>query len=181
MTILVGLIGLMLVVDAVWLAGHVKEAPAHWRRASGPGFSVEFPGTPKPESRNIPVRGTNVVAHLLILDAAHKHSLGLLYADYPSVVDVSDATAVLNGAARGSANSVKGTLAGTVGTTVLSHPAIDYAIKVAARVENGRKTSALVIRGRSVLVDHRLYSLLVGTPKDDPADYRRFIASFRLG
>jgi hypothetical protein len=179
--VLVALIGLMIVFDAGWLVAHSDEKPLRWRRATGPGFSVTFPGAPRSESRNIPVRGTNVVAHLLILDARHKHSFGLLYADYPPVVDVSNAPAVLDGAAKGSASSVSGTLASTAPTTVLGQPAIDYVIRVKARVVKGRKVSALVIRGRSMLVDHRLYSLLVGTPNDEPADYRRFVASLRLG
>ena len=177
--ILAGVIALLLVIDIGAVVGH--EAPLKWRRVAGPGFSAEFPGQPKPDQRNVSVRGTNVAAHLLVLDSRGRHSFGLLYADYPTTVDVSNPPAVLDGAAKGSAASINGKLARSTPGTVLGHPSVDYVITVPARTTNGKKLGALVIRGRSVLHDHRLYSLLVGTPKDDPGDFRRFVTSFRLG
>ena len=177
--ILAVLIVSIVAFDLVALA--VDEKPQHWRRVAGPGFSAEFPGKPKPDKRTVAVRGTNVDAHLLVLDAAHRHSFGLLYADYPTTVDVSNPAAVLDGAAKGSANSINGTLARATPGTMLGHPSVDYLITVPERTVKGKKFSALVIRGRSILHDHRLYSLLVGTPNDEPPDFRRFVASFRLG
>lgn len=176
--ILAAVIGLILVLDVGALAAH--EPALKWRRVPGPGFSAEFPGAPKPDKRNVAVRGTNVEAHLLVLDSRDRHSFGLLYADYPTTVDVSNPPAVLDGAAKGSANSISGTLVRSTPGTVLGHPSVDYLITVPERTVKGKKYSALVIRGRSILHDHRLYSLLVGTPKDEPADFRRFVASFRL-
>jgi len=169
----------LLAVDVGALIAH--QAPLKWRRVPGPGFSAEFPGQPKPDQRNVSVRGTNVAAHLLVLDGRGRHSFGLLYADYPATVDVSNPPAVLVGAAKGSAASINGRLERSTPGTVLGHPSVDYVINVPERTTNGKKFGALVIRGRSILQDHRLYSLLVGTPKDDPRDYRRFVGSFRLG
>jgi hypothetical protein len=169
----------ILAFDLVALA--VDEKPQHWRRVPGPGFSAEFPGKPKPDKKTVAVRGTNVDAHLLVLDAHDRHSFGLLYADYPATVDVSNPPAVLDGAAKGSAKSINGTLVRATPGTVLGHPSVDYLIRVPERTVKGKKFSVLVIRGRSILHDHRLYSLLVGTPKDDPADFQRFVRSFRLG
>ncbi|MBV9255433.1 MAG: hypothetical protein JO054_14475 [Actinobacteria bacterium] len=168
----------MLVVDIIALAVH--EDPLQWRRVAGPGFSATFPGQPKPDLKNVSVHGTNVAAHLLVLDSRGRHSFGLLYADYPGNVDVSNPRAVLDGAAKGSAASINGKLTRTTAGTAVGQPSIDYLIAVPARTVKGKKFSALVIRGRSILRDHRLYSLLVGTPKDDPTDFRRFVASFRL-
>jgi hypothetical protein len=169
----------LLAVDVGALVAH--QTPLKWRRVSGQGFSAEFPGAPKPDERNVSVRGTNVAAHLLVLDARGRHSFGLLYADYPATVDVSNPPAVLDGAAKGSAASINGRLARSTPGTVLGHPSVDYVINVPERTVKGKKFGALVIRGRSILQDHRLYSLLVGTPKDDPGDFRRFVTSFRLG
>jgi len=78
----------LLAVDVGALAAH--QTPLKWRRVSGQGFSAEFPGAPKPDERNVSVRGTNVAAHLLVLDVRGRHSFGLLYADYPATVDVSN-------------------------------------------------------------------------------------------
>lgn len=177
--ILAVVLAVLLAVDLGALLAH--RSPLEWRRVAGPGFSAEFPGPPKPDQRNVSVRGANVAAHLLVLDARGRHSFGLLYADYPASIDVSNPAAVLDGAAKGSAGSIKGTLARATPGTALGHPSVDYLITVSERTVNGKKFGALVIRGRSILLDHRLYSLLVGTPKDDPTDFRRFVASFRLG
>lgn len=177
--ILAGVIALLFVLDVGALAGH--ESPLKWRRVAGPGFSAEFPGRPKPDERNVSVRGTNVAAHLLVLDSRDRRSFGLLYADYPGTVDVGNPPAVLDGAAKGSAASINGRLARVTPGTALGHPSVDYVITVPERTVKGKKFGALVIRGRSILHDHRLYSLLVGTPSDDPSDFRRFVTSFRLG
>ena len=177
--ILAAVLVVLLAFDVAALAAHTS--PLKWRRVSGPGFSAEFPGAPSPNARNVSVRGSNVAAHLLVLDARGRHSFGLLYADYPATIDVSNPPAVLDGAAKGSAASITGTLVRSTPGTALGHPSVDYLITVPERTVSGKKFGALVIRGRSILQDHRLYSLLVGTPKDDPADFRRFVASFRLG
>ncbi|HZQ87167.1 MAG TPA: hypothetical protein VFA83_20155 [Acidimicrobiales bacterium] len=168
----------ILAIDVGAVAAH--EDPLTWRRVAGPGFSATFPGPPKSDLKNVSVHGTNVAAHLLVLDSRHRHSFGLLYADYPGNVDVSNPRAVLDGAAKGSATSISGRLTSTTPGTAAGQPSVDYVITVPERTVNGKKFGALVIRGRSILAAHRLYSLLVGTPKDDPADFRRFVGSFRL-
>jgi len=162
----------MLALDGGWLVAHhhTTAAPVVWRPLRGPGFSVEFPGRPTHQTRPLAIRGSTVVAHLYTLDVDGSRSYGLLYADYPTTVDVSDAHSVLARAAEGSANSVQGNLSPTTFRTVLGQPAVDYVI----RVKN------LEIRGRSILQDHRLYSLLVGTPNAAGADFGRFTASLRL-
>jgi len=162
---------LVLALDVTWLAVHHTRHPApSWAQVTGPGFSVEFPGRPTPATRAVSIRNSPVAAHLLTLDAAHRVSYGLLYADYPNTVDVSDARSVLDGAAQGSARSVAGSLASTRFRTVVGHPAVDYVIRV----------KDIQIDGRTILVDHRLYSLLVGGPGTKVPTFARFTASFRL-
>ena len=129
-------------------------------------FSAEFPGTPKRDQQQVSAAGLDLVV-VLYATETDDESVMVGYTDYPVGMT---SEGVLDAAAQGSAQNVKGTITGKTDVTFLGHPAKDVTVT----------TDDALINERLFLVDNRMYTLL-GVAKDSrPASYDHLLETFKL-
>ena len=127
----------------------------------GDHFTVSMPGTPVKSSQPLSTAAGPV--ELIVLTVEKDDSAFLVgYTDYPAGMQLD-----LNGAARGSANNMKGQLADVKRVTYRGAPAVDFRVVKAGGSATGFQ--------RVFVVDGRLYELLAVVPGPDvkipPAEY----------
>lgn len=123
-------------------------------------FTAEFPAGPKREEEKATVAGVDVT---LIMYTTGDIAVG--YVNYPTTLVGS-----LDGAVKGAADNIKGTLKGRTDTTFMGHPATDIVIDSPDGIVHTR----LVLRGQ------RLYSLIGAGKSGPPAAYTRLVETFVL-
>jgi hypothetical protein len=123
-------------------------------------FTAEFPDSPKREEQTASVAGVDVK---LVTYSVGELAVG--YVNYPTSLAGS-----LDGAVKGAADNIDGTVQTRTDTTFMGHPATDVVIKAPEGIVHTR----LVLRGQ------RLYSL-IGAGKDGPPPaYARLVETFVL-
>ncbi|HJV09126.1 MAG TPA: hypothetical protein VJ653_05575 [Acidimicrobiales bacterium] len=123
-------------------------------------FTAEFPSGPKREVQTQTVAGVPVT---LIMYQTGDVVVG--YVNYPTSLSGS-----LDGAVKGAADNIKGTIMSRKDTTFMGHPATDVVIKAPEGIVHSR----MVLRGQ------RLYSLIGGGPSGPPPAYARLVETFVL-
>ncbi len=129
-------------------------------------WRAEFPSAPPREEQKTTASGID----LLIISYTHDtatESVVVGYIDYPKSALNSKS---LDGAAEGSASSVKGTVQSKTATSVMGHPAMDVVI----RSPDAMMYERLVLRGT------RLYTLIGVGESSRPASYDRLLETFFL-
>lgn len=129
-------------------------------------WRAEFPSAPLRQEQKTTASGID----LLIVSYTHEtasESVVVGYIDYPKTALNSKS---LDGAAEGSASSVKGTIQSKTATTFMGHPGMDVVIKSPDAMMYER----LVLRGT------RLYNLIGVGVSGRPASYDRLLETFFL-
>ncbi|MGI8807726.1 MAG: hypothetical protein ACR2KK_07790 [Acidimicrobiales bacterium] len=129
-------------------------------------WRAEFPSAPLREEEKMTASGLDLLIISYTTETAAE-SVVVGYIDYPKGVLQSKA---LDGAAEGSANSVKGTIQTKTATSFMGHPAMDVVIKSADAMMYER----MVLRGT------RLYTLIGVGATSRPASYDRLLETFFL-
>jgi len=157
-----------------------EDSPAAWKEfSSAEGrFAATFPGTPKQSKQPV----GEFTLNLFQLTSAFEYSV--VYADYPEWVNDSDpslAKKVLDNGLEGAVAEVHSKLLEVREVYLDKHPGREYV----ERMSDGR-----IMRGKTFLVGHRLYQLVITTPKEEgmPAEAVKFyqttaakyLGSFRL-
>jgi hypothetical protein len=125
-------------------------------------FTAEFPAAPKRDAQTITVAGVQVT---VVQYTTGNVAVG--YANYPASVSGS-----LDGAVKGAADNIKGTVQSRKDTTFMGHPTTDVVIKSPDGIAHGR----LILRGQ------RLYTLIGAGAPDAvvPPAYARLVETFVL-
>jgi hypothetical protein len=141
----------------------------------GQGFSIAMPGTPKRQVITAQTAAGPVPITAYISEGGEEgFSMSVL--TVPKGVKGD-----LDGAVKGAASSVKGTLKDSARTRYQGFPARDARIANAAD-ENGNKGTVFA---RVILAEGRVFQLQYVTAGADvkapPAAYRRFVSSLKIG
>lgn len=123
-------------------------------------FTAEFPGGPTREEQKATVAGVEVT---LVMYQVGELAVG--YVNYPPSLSGS-----LDGAVKGAADNIKGTVQSRTDTTFMGHPATDVVLKSPDGIVHTR----LVLRGQ------RLYSLIGAGKNGPPPAYARLVETFVL-
>ena len=129
-------------------------------------FTAEFPSAPLREEEKTTVSGLD----LLIVSFTTENgteSVVVGYTDYPKNLQMGK---VLDAAAQGSADNIKGTLQSKTSTTFMGHPTMDVVVK----------TPEAMVHERLILRGNRLYTLVGVGATGKPASYDRLVQTFVL-
>ena len=163
---------------ALVACGDDKEKAASAKPAAtlkGDGFSVEMPGKPERRVLTAPTAaGPLPITSYLSEDGEEGFSMSVLKLPKGARFD-------LEGAVRGAAANVKGTVKDNSKTSYEGFPARDARIANAAD-ENGNKGTVFA---RMILAEGRFFQLQFvkqgADVKSPPAAYERFLASLKIG
>lgn len=140
----------------------------------GDGFSVEMPGKPERRVLNAPTAaGPLPITSYITEDGEEGFSMSVLKLPKGARFD-------LDGAVRGAAANVKGTVKDTAKTSYQGFPARDARITNAADA-NGNKGTVFA---RMILAKGRFFQLQFvkeGDVRSPPAAYKRFVSSLKIG
>jgi hypothetical protein len=157
---------------------------AIWKefRSDEGGFLISFPGSPKAHVETSDAPGTRFELHIFSLTTTVEYSV--MYADYPDVINDSNATlakSVLDDGLHGAVAEMHSELLEVSAISLDGHP---------GRLYREKMPDGSILWGKTFLVGHRLYQIAVTTPKDETLSeevvrfYRttaeRVLNSFRL-
>jgi hypothetical protein len=123
-------------------------------------FTAEFPAGPKREVQRTTAAGVEIE-----FVTYQTGDLVVGFVEYPKSLSGS-----LDGAVKGAADNVKGTVQSRTDTMFMGHPATDVVIKAPEGIVHSR----LVLRG------NRLYTLIGAGPSGPPPAYARLVETFVL-
>lgn len=138
-------------------------------------FAVRFPSEPK-FSKTTKKTDVGVIDVNNYMAEIGGSAYAASYTDYPeSIIDLSDPEAILDGAAKGQADAVGGTLVESTRVEIDGHPGRATEVDVS-------EAKGVVWRSNTYLVGERLYQVVVVQPAaaDDRDRARRFFDSFML-
>ncbi len=149
---------------------------ATWSEYSSPEgeFSVLMPGTPTKQIRSVQTASGPLDAHMFLVEHGGVAYM-VAFSDYPTmVIQDRPSQLILDGARDGAVANANGKLLGESMVSLNGHQGRELDIE-----PMGGKVT---IRARIFLVDHRLYQVMVLTPKgkDFSGDVRKFLDSFSL-
>lgn len=168
-----------LLSPALVACGDDKEQDSASAKAAttlkGDGFSVEMPGKPERRVLSAPTpAGPVPITSYLTQDGEEGFSMSVLKIPKGARFD-------LDGAVRGAAANVKGTVGDNAKTSYEGFPARDARITNAAD-ENGNKGTVFA---RMILTEDRFFQLQFvkegADVKSPPAAYKRFVSSLKIG
>jgi hypothetical protein len=163
---------------------YVERNPANWKefKSQEGAFSIVFPGQPKTRIQPTEAPGITFTLHLIQLTTFAEYSV--MYADYPESISDRDpavAQGVLDDGLAGAVAEVHSKLLSVKEISIDGHSGRLYA----ERMPGGE-----VLRGKTFLVDNRLFQIAITTPKEEGVDaetvnfYKqtatKFLDSFRL-
>lgn len=162
----------LLAAAAVGLSVLTGCGSAEMQTVDGEGFTVSLPGKAERTTQTAPTPGGNV--NLVLYGVQDRNSYhGVSYADMPEGVTID-----LDGAVKGSAQAMKGTVASSKPSEVQGHKAVDATITGVQ--SNGIEGTAFIT---DVAVDNRLYtvmSIVKGKNADKPATHDEVRNSLRF-
>lgn len=134
------------------------------------GFRVDLPVEPVRDEQTIPSEAgpLRVVIFVAQVDDTAGYNVG--YTDYPEAVLDVESDVLLDGAVRGAATNVSGTVESSTKLDVDGFPAVDYVITA----------GGADLQARAILVERRLYVLQRGGPQSDEEGFQRLVESFEL-
>lgn len=149
---------------------------ATWNEFKSPQgeFSILIPGTPTKQTRSVETPSGPLEAHMFLAEQGDVAYM-VAYSDYPTMV-IRDRSSklILDGARDGAVANAHGTLVRESVVSLNGNHGRELEIEPAG----GKVT----IQARIFLVGHRLYQVMVLTPKgtDFTEDVRKFLDSFTL-
>lgn len=146
-----------------------------WReyRPRGEGYSIDFPGTPTQDTRNVSTRVGMMRLRTSTMGIGDEAFIAIR-SDYPQTMDMGDANASLDRARNSSLSKVNGRLRSEKRLTMGDAPARHLLFDIPEG--NQVADAILVIQGH-----HLLQAVYVGpsSPQETP-EARRFLSSFAL-
>jgi len=157
-----------------------EASPAAWKEFSSTEgrFAAKFPGLPKASSQ---VAG-EFTLKLFQLNSAFEYSV--MYAYYPDWANDSDAALakkILDSGLEGAVAEVHSKLLEVHDVSIANHPGRQY---------TERMLDGSILRGKTFLVGHRLYQIVITTPNEEGmppeainfyhTSASKFLESFRL-
>lgn len=164
---------LVIIVIATIIFVVIGAASLRWKSYSYPlaKFETSFPNSPKVESSTETVDGNPVS---LTQYSAEDGSTAYLvqYAALPGSTNVSDANKLLDSVLQGEVGAKSGSKVVSSGfSTFAGNPAQDYTILL---------SDGTYLKGKNILVNKTLYTIMAGSKEQDPKNYQKFIDSFKL-
>lgn len=166
-----GCLGLILIAIVIFVA--ISASSLRWKEYNYPlgKFQISFPKNPTTESSTQNVEGSTITLTQYTSEDGSTAYL-VQFANLPDNIDLKDTNKLLDAALKGEAESKSGSkIASSSLTTLAGYPAQDYVIQL---------SDGTYVKGRNVLVNKTLYSLLVGSKDQNPRNYQKFIDSFKL-
>jgi flagellar basal body-associated protein FliL len=164
---------LVIIIITVVIFVIVGAASLRWKSYSYPlgKFETSFPNSPKVESSTETVDGSPVSLTQYSADDGTTAYL-VQYAALPDSTNVSDANKLLDSALQGEVNAKSGSKIVSSGfSTFAGYPAQDYTIML---------SDGTYLKGKNILVNKTLYTIMAGSKEQNPKNYQKFIDSFKL-